>query len=66
MQAGQAQSASSGLGSRMWRALRMLISPRRVKPLPVRPERVGMTQSNMSQPKPTAPIRSLGVPEPIR
>ena len=34
--------------------------------LPLRPERVGSTQSNMSIPRSTAPTRSSGLPTPIR
>ena len=66
VQAGQPHRASSGLGSSWWRALRRLTVPRRVKAWPVRPERVGMTQSNMSMPRRTAPTRSAGLPTPIR
>ena len=32
----------------------------------VRPLRVGITQSNISTPRATAPTRSAGVPTPIR
>ena len=38
-------------GSSAWRAFRRLSVPKRVKAWPVRPERVGSTQSNMSMPR---------------
>jgi len=41
-------------------------SARAVKAWPVRPERVGITQSNMSMPRATPPTKSCGVPTPIR
>ena len=47
-------------------ALRILSLPRDVNALPVRPFRVGITQSNISTPQFTASIRSSGVPTPIK
>ena len=54
-----------GFAETQWK-LFLKESPRRVKPLAVRPERVGMTQLNMSTPRATERIRSDGVPTPIR
>src|SRR3546814_492637 len=46
--------------------VRILIVPSRVNACPLRPDRVGNTQSNMSTPRATAPTRSSGLPTPIR
>ncbi len=63
---GSRSPGSSGRGSSACRAFLRLTAPRRVSACPVRPERVGSTQSNMSTPRSTAPTMSSGLPTPIR
>ena len=46
--------------------LRMLMMPSEVKSIPLRPLRVGITQSNMSTPRSIASRMFTGVPTPIR
>ena len=59
-------SGSSGVRSSANLALRMLSGPSQVKACPLRPDRVGSTQSNISIPRSTAPTISSGLPTPIR
>ena len=65
-QVGQVQRSSRGSESSAWRALRRLSGPFQVKACPLRPDRVGSTQSNISTPRSTAPTRSSGLPTPIK
>ena len=65
-QAGHGHPGSIGSGSSAWRALRRLSGPFAVNAWPLRPDRVGSTQSNMSTPRRTASTRSSGLPTPIR
>src|SRR3546814_669452 len=44
----------------------MLTGPSQVKACPLRPDRVGSTQSTMSTPRATAPTSTSGFPTPIR
>ena len=66
VQAGHGQPSSIGSRSSANLALRRLSGPSAVNAWPVRPDRVGRTQSNMSIPRSTAPTRSSGLPTPIR
>ena len=61
------RSAGSGArSSRAWVAFRRFSRPWWVKSRPLRAQRVGRTQSNMSTPAPTETTRSTGVPTPMR
>jgi hypothetical protein len=66
VQAGQPQVSSSGAGSRAKLAFLRLSRPSHVSAVPVRPRRVGHTQSNMSMPRSMTSRMPLGSPMPMK
>src|SRR5690242_3225383 len=66
VQAGQSQSSSSGLWSRAKRAFFRFRRPEEVSAVPVRPRRVGSTQSNMSTPRSITSRMPSGSPMPMK
>ena len=65
-QAGQSQRSSSGAWSRAKRAFFRLSRPVEVSAVPVRPIRVGRTQSNMSTPRSITSRIPSGSPMPMK
>ena len=65
-QAGHEQPATSGASSSAKAAFRRLMRPPGTSAEPVRPSRVGSTQSNMSTPRAIPSTKPIGSPTPIR